>query len=62
MFEDLDPPELTPAQEGKLWKESSILTHHRKWAVMRKFIADFFYYLRRGYGIRKSWRLATITL
>jgi hypothetical protein len=34
----------------------------RMWAVMRNFVADFFYYLRRGYGIRKSWRMATITL
>lgn len=29
---------------------------------MRKLLADFFYYLRRGYGVRNSWRLARITL
>jgi hypothetical protein len=29
---------------------------------MRKFIGDFIYYLRRGYGIRESWRLAQLTL
>ncbi len=29
---------------------------------MRKLIGDFLYYLRRGYGIRKSWRLALVTL
>lgn len=29
---------------------------------MRKFIADFLYYLRCGYGIRKAWYLARITL
>jgi hypothetical protein len=28
----------------------------------RKFLADFAYYLRRGYGVRNSWRLARITL
>jgi hypothetical protein len=28
----------------------------------RKFTADFFYYLRRGYGIRKAWHLARVTL
>jgi hypothetical protein len=27
-----------------------------------KFIADFFYYLRRGYGFRRSWRMARVTL
>lgn len=30
--------------------------------MMKKFIGDFFYYLRRGYGIRESWRLAQLTL
>lgn len=30
--------------------------------MMRKFLADFIYYLRRGYGIRQAWRLATLTL
>jgi hypothetical protein len=29
---------------------------------MRKFLGDFIYYLRRGYGIRNAWRLARITL
>lgn len=29
---------------------------------MRKLFRDFLYYLRRGYGIRLSWRLARITL
>lgn len=29
---------------------------------MRKLIADYFYYLRRGYGLRQSWRLAKVTL
>ena len=28
----------------------------------RKFIADFWYYLRRGYGFRKAWQLARVTL
>lgn len=29
---------------------------------MRKLLADFLYYLRRGYGIRKAWNLARVTL
>jgi hypothetical protein len=29
---------------------------------MRKFLSDFFYYLRRGYGVRQSLRLARVTL
>lgn len=29
---------------------------------MKKLIADFLYYLRRGYGFRKSWQLAKVTL
>lgn len=29
---------------------------------MRKLLADFFFYLRRGYGVRKSWNLARVTL
>lgn len=29
---------------------------------MRKFLGDFLYYLRRGYGIREAWRLANVTL
>lgn len=29
---------------------------------MRKFLGDFLYYLRRGYGIRKAWRLANVTI
>lgn len=29
---------------------------------MRKFLGDFLYYLRRGYGVRNAWRLARITL
>ena len=28
----------------------------------KKFLCDFIYYLRRGYGIRRSWKLARITL
>jgi hypothetical protein len=27
-----------------------------------KLLADFHYYLKRGYGIRKFWRLAKVTL
>lgn len=30
--------------------------------LMRKLIADFIYYLRRGHGVHNSWRLARITL
>ena len=29
---------------------------------MRKFLGDFLYYLRRGYGLRESWRLAQLTI
>lgn len=29
---------------------------------MRKFLADFVYYLRLGFGIRTAWRLAKATL
>lgn len=29
---------------------------------MRKFLGDFLYYLRRGYGIRNACRLAQLTL
>lgn len=29
---------------------------------MRKFLGDFLYYLRRGYGIRMAWRLAQLTI
>lgn len=29
---------------------------------MRKFLCDFLYYLRRGYGIRRAWDLARVTL
>jgi len=29
---------------------------------MKKFFCDFLYYLRRGYGVRKSWNLARVTL
>jgi hypothetical protein len=29
---------------------------------MKKFVADFLYYVRRGYGLRKSWNLARVTL
>ena len=29
---------------------------------MRKLIKDFFYFYRRGYGIRASWHLARVTL
>lgn len=29
---------------------------------MSKFIADYIYYLRRGYGIRGAWKLARVTL
>ena len=27
-----------------------------------KLLADFHYYLKHGYGIRKSWHLAKVTL
>lgn len=29
---------------------------------MKKLIADFIYYLRRGHGIRTAWRMAKVTL
>ena len=29
---------------------------------MRKLLGDFLYYMRRGYGIRKAWRMARVTL
>jgi hypothetical protein len=29
---------------------------------MRKLITDFLFYLRRGYGVRKAWNLARVTL
>ena len=29
---------------------------------MKKFLGDFLYYIRRGYGIRNAWRLAQLTL
>lgn len=29
---------------------------------MKKLIGDFFYYLRQGYGVRKAWNLARVTL
>lgn len=29
---------------------------------MKKLICDFLYYLRRGYGVRKAWNLASVTL
>ena len=29
---------------------------------MRKLIADFLYYLRCGYGVRKAWELAKVTI
>lgn len=29
---------------------------------MRKLIADFIYYWRRGHGLRQAWRLAKVTL
>lgn len=29
---------------------------------MKKLIFDFIYYLRRGYGVRKAWNLARVTL
>ncbi len=29
---------------------------------MKRFLAHFFYYLRRGYGLRKSWEFAKVTL
>lgn len=29
---------------------------------MRKFLADFIYYWRQGFGIRIAWKLARITL
>ena len=30
--------------------------------VLRKFIGDFLYYLRRGHSIRNAWRLAQLTI
>lgn len=27
-----------------------------------QFLADFAYYLRRGYSIRRAWQLAKVTL
>lgn len=29
---------------------------------MRKLIADFLYYLKRGHTVRNAWRLARLTL
>ncbi len=29
---------------------------------MRKFLGNFIYFLRRGYGIRNAWRLAHLTI
>jgi hypothetical protein len=29
---------------------------------MKKFLANFLYYLRRGYGLRRAWLLAKVTL
>ena len=29
---------------------------------MRKLIGDFVYYLRKGYGPRRAWTLAKVTL
>lgn len=29
---------------------------------MRKLLSDFFYYLKRGHGVRKAWQLAKVTL
>lgn len=29
---------------------------------MRKLIADFIYYLKRGHTVRNAWRLAKVTL
>ncbi len=29
---------------------------------MKKFIADFLYYLRRGHTFRNAWRLARVTI
>ncbi len=29
---------------------------------MRKFLADFLFYLRRGHSIRNAWRLAQLTI
>ena len=29
---------------------------------MRKLFSDFFYYLKRGHGVRKAWQLAKVTL
>lgn len=29
---------------------------------MRKFLADFLFYLRRDHSIRNAWRLAQLTL
>jgi hypothetical protein len=30
--------------------------------MMRKFLGDFIYYLRRGYSVRNAWRLAQLTI
>lgn len=30
--------------------------------MMRKFLADFLYYLRRGHSFQTAWRLARVTL
>ena len=29
---------------------------------MRKLLSDFYYYLKRGHGVRKAWQLARLTL
>lgn len=29
---------------------------------MRKLIADFIYFYKRGYGIRRAWQLARLAL
>lgn len=29
---------------------------------MKKLLADFVYYIRRGHDIRTAWRLARVTL
>lgn len=29
---------------------------------MRKFLGNFFYYIRQGYSVTRAWRKAQITL
>lgn len=29
---------------------------------MKKVVANFIYYIRRGYGLRAAWQMARVTL